>query len=305
MVSDDTEHIIFVAQSLLRWSAHPKRFVQRLAWCLRGWIILLPAGVGFATLRSVLKLWLGFSPDRSGVYSAGNGPAMRSAPIGAFFFDRPKRIEEFVRLSTRLTHTDPLAELGARLVADFAAWSINNITGGRPEPEEFVSRFRAIDPDHEVWQEAVQAIERAIVEDIEVSDFAGKLSPPSGVSGYVMHTVPVAVYAWYRHWGDFRRTLASVIECGGDTDTSGAIAGALAGATVGISDIPTEWVSGIVEYPRNVSLLLKLGDTLAHASRSEEEQPAVRYFWPALMLRNIVFLILVLMHGFRRLLPPY
>ena len=42
---------------------------------------MLPAGVGLATARACLKLWLGFSPERSGIYSAGNGPAMRSAVL--------------------------------------------------------------------------------------------------------------------------------------------------------------------------------------------------------------------------------
>ena len=78
MLSDDTEHTVFVAQSLL---AHPDsagRFVRRLAWCLRLWLVTLPAGVGFATLRSIFLLWVGMPPGRSGIYSAGNGPAMRS-----------------------------------------------------------------------------------------------------------------------------------------------------------------------------------------------------------------------------------
>ena len=31
----------------------------------------------------------------------------------------------------------------------------------------------------------------------------------------------------------------------------------------------------------------------------------VRYFWPAVLPRNLLFLIVVLLHGFRRLAPPY
>ena len=83
MISDDTEHALFTAQCLL---AHPNsvdRFVRRLAWCLRGWLVSVPAGIGLATLRSILKLWAGVPPSRSGVFSAGNGPAMRSAILGA------------------------------------------------------------------------------------------------------------------------------------------------------------------------------------------------------------------------------
>ena len=89
MVSDDTEHTLFVAQALLAHPNDPVAFQRCLAWKLRLWLLGIPAGIGFATLRAILKLWLGFPPTRSGVHSAGNGPAMRSAIIGAYFFDEP------------------------------------------------------------------------------------------------------------------------------------------------------------------------------------------------------------------------
>ena len=62
---------------------------------------------------------------------------------------------------------------------------------------------------------------------------AESLGLSNGVTGYVYHTVPVAVYAWYRHFGCFEETVVAVLDCGGDTDTVGAIAGALAGAVAG------------------------------------------------------------------------
>ena len=57
-----------------------------------------------------------------------------------------------------------------------------------------------------------------------MADFAASLGLTNGVTGYIYHTVPVAVYAWLRHYGDFRVTLEAVLDCGGDTDTVGAIA---------------------------------------------------------------------------------
>jgi len=92
MVSDDTDHTVFVAQSLL---AHPRSselFAKRLSWCLRWWLLSVPASIGLATLKSILRLWLGVSPAHSGVYSAGNGAAMRSAPLGAFFAFSPNSV---------------------------------------------------------------------------------------------------------------------------------------------------------------------------------------------------------------------
>lgn len=42
----------------------------------------LPAGIGLTTLKGIGKMWLGVKPTRSGVFSAGNGPAMRSSILG-------------------------------------------------------------------------------------------------------------------------------------------------------------------------------------------------------------------------------
>jgi hypothetical protein len=119
------------------------------------------------------------------------------------------------------------------------------------------------------------------------------------------HTVPVAVYAWYRHCGEFEAALGAVLDCGGDTDTVGAITGALAGAVVGEEGIPRVWIDGIVDWPRGRGLLYVLSDRLSAASRIHRPLPVVRYFWPVLPVRNLLFLVIVLAHGFRRLLPPY
>ena len=126
MVSDDTEHTLFVAQSLLRYPADTDAFQRRLAWHLRWWFAGLPAGIGMATARACVKLWLGFPPSRSGVFSAGNGPAMRSAVIGGYFHDQPEMLRRFVLASTQLTHTDPKAAVGAEAVARLAAWAVEH-----------------------------------------------------------------------------------------------------------------------------------------------------------------------------------
>ena len=85
MISDDTEHTLFVAQALLSLGNDLHAFRRSLAWKLQLWLLGAPAGIGLATLKATLRLWVGFSPERSGVYSAGNGPAMRSAIIGTYF----------------------------------------------------------------------------------------------------------------------------------------------------------------------------------------------------------------------------
>jgi ADP-ribosyl-[dinitrogen reductase] hydrolase len=113
LVSDDTENTCLVGQALLQSRHDPDRFARSLARGLRLWLLCLSAGIGRATLRAALKLWLGFRPSRSGIWSAGNGPAMRAAILGVCLCRDTNQLQAYIRASTRLTHTDPRAERGA------------------------------------------------------------------------------------------------------------------------------------------------------------------------------------------------
>lgn len=303
MISDDTEHTLMVAQALLEHPNDAVAFQRCLAWKLRWWFLGLPAGVGMATARACLRLWLGFPPTKSGVFSAGNGPAMRSAIIGAYFANEPERMQKFVRASTVITHSDPKAIVGALAIAVLAGWSVRNSTASKPNIPEILELLRPISNEPE-WCQVLDHISTANEKQTPVSEFAKRYGA-KGVSGYIFHTVPVAIYAWLRHFGDFETGLSNVLNCGGDTDTVGAIAGALLGTALGKSGIPTRWVAGICDYPRTPALLQQVAIRLATQKHENARQGRVAYLWPLLIPRNLLFLSIVLLHGFRRLLPPY
>ncbi len=299
MTSDDTEHTFLVAQCLMASAGSVEGFARRLSWCLRWWLLAMPAGVGWATLRAIARLWVGYRPSNSGVLSAGNGPAMRSAVVGAYLADARADLDVFVRASTTITHTDHRAVVGAMAVAKLTAWIVRDNLTRRPGVEEFLSLLTSCATDDEEWNGILASMRDALDRELTVGEFADALGLAKGVSGYMFHTVPVAAYAWFRHFGDFEGALTAILGCGGDTDTTAAIVGALAGATVGERAIPRDWLCGVIEWPRTMELLRRLGDALT------EHEAHVRYFWPGCLVRNVVFLTLVLFHGFRRLLPPY
>jgi len=291
MVSDDTEHTVFVAQCLAEGAVDAQSFQRKLAWKLRWWLLCIPAGIGFATLRSILKLWLGFSPSRSGVFSAGNGPAMRSALIGTYFAGNLAQIRSYVRASTRLTHTDPKAETTALAVALTASWAVN---GFRPEGhlQEIYELWISASLDDTDWVGLVRKIGKAYEGQRTVAEFVQELGLKKGVTGYAYHTAPVALYAWLKHHGDYRAGLEAVLNCGGDTDTVGAITGALLAIN---SSIPSEWATGLCDYPISRAYLEKL----AHALESHSEGASAKlptFSWIALPFRNLVFLAVVLIH---------
>lgn len=302
MISDDTEHTCMVTQSLIEAGGDVELFLRRFAMRLRWWILALPAGVGKATARSGIKLWLGVSPQKAGVFSAGNGPAMRAAIIGAATEDRDRMLAT-VRASSRLTHTDPRAEYGAIVVA-LAAWQSRQKL--EPNAERWLTTVTDVIGDQE--QELLSLLRRTIdsvTAGESTLDFAAALGLQAGVTGYTYHTVPVAIHAWLSHPQDFRSALMSIIQCGGDTDTTAAIVGGIVGAGVGPSGIPADWLNGIWEWPRSVRWMEELGIRLATASQAGKPAIAPGVNPLAVLPRNILFLLVVLLHGFRRLAPPY
>lgn len=305
MLSDDTEQTLLLSQALLAYPDSPQRFARHLGWGLRLWLMLLPAGIGIATGRAIFRLWVGFSPHRSGVNSAGNGATMRVAPVGALFNNDEQRMAEYVSASTLITHRDPRAYIGALAVARVCGWSLRTEATTAPGLDQYMDMLRSCGEENDEWQQLMDAMHQGLAEGIAVQQFADRLGQQKGISGYVFRTVPMALFAWYRHFGNFEETVSSVLDCGGDTDTAGAIVGAMAGAVVGEEGIPQEWVSGIRDWPRGTTLITQVADRLATLAYNGQSPGTVSIFWPALLPRNLFFLFIVLMHGFRRLLPPY
>ncbi len=302
MISDDTEHTCLVAQALIASAGNVDQFRDDLAGRLQFWLLGLPAGIGFATLKAIGRLWLGFSPQRSGVFSAGNGAAMRVALLGVVFGDRPEYLQQIVRAATRITHSDPKAEYGAMAVAIAAhiARLGEDIT---PQKYEQLLHDRMPDATAEFFELIELAVKSAAAGE-STQDFAHSIGSCNGVSGYVYQTVPVVIQTWLRYQADYRTGILEMIRCGGDTDTTAAILGGIIGARVGKPGIPRSWVGNLWEYPRSVAWMERLGQRLVEVLDGDR-QPALPIMVPALIVRNLVFLLVVLFHGFRRLFPPY
>lgn len=313
MCSDDTEHTVMVALALTETCGHCLHegnaiaFRRHLACSLRLWLLGLPAGIGMATLKGILKLWL-FVPARwQGVWSAGNGPAMRSALIGLFWGgEQPELMRLHVEASTRLTHSDPKATQAALAVA--AAAYRSQQSGGHADPQAYAEEMRALLGSE--GDELATLIDRAAQSAQDghtTAAFAQALGLARGVTGYAFHTVPVALHAWLAHPGDYRGAVLAAIECGGDTDTVAAITGAIAGAGCGPDAIPAPWLEKLAEAPRGVAWMRALGLQLAKTRANYigliGGLPPVGL--AALTWRQAKFLLVVLLHGFRRLLPPY
>lgn len=295
MVSDDTEHTCMVAQSLIVSAGDERIFAKALAWRLRFWLLLLPAGIGYATLKAIVKLWLGFPPHRSGVFSAGNGAAMRSAIIGICYGDNSEKMRSLVKIATKITHTDPKAEYGALAVA-LAAYLASSRSNVSPETY-YQSLAELLQGEGE---EFLALIKNACDRAENNVNLPSNLEMKYGISGYVYRTVPAVIQVWLSNRGNYRQAIAKIVELGGDTDTTAAILGGIMGASVGKTGIPQDWLNNLWEYPRSVDWLENLGKRLDRTLSSNSAQRALSLPIYALVFRNFLFLLVVIVHGFYR-----
>lgn len=296
MFSDDTEHTLMAAAALIRHPADAAAFQCSLGRSLRWWLLALPAGVGISTAKAVLRLWIGFSPQRAGISSAGNGAAMRSAIFGACFAHDAETRRAMALASCRLTHTGPRAEESAHLVSEAAALAARHIA----TPEVLRSLRQWLQSQE--MTERYAMLETALQRGDSVPDFASQIGCGYGVSGFAPNSVAVALYAWLRYRGDYARIVTEVILCGGDTDSVAAIAGGIAGAEAGEAGIPALWVQGIWDWPRSITYIRKLANALSLRLQGEQVKPPRLAVW-MILPRNLLFLIVVIAHGFLRLIP--
>lgn len=289
-VSDDTEQSALVAQAL---AAHPGDValaVRRFRRSLLGWFLRLPWGVGWATLRSCVRIAAGLA--RSGVDSAGNGAAMRAAVVGVAFADDPRARRVFSDALARVTHLDARAVEGARFVAEVAALAVPGVS-----PLAIVEAASPVVESPELGQ-ALRAAVSLAKEGTDVALAAERLH----TSGFVLHTVPFAAFCFARFGDEPLRMLQETYSAGGDTDSIGAIVGAWAGARGGPCAFPEPLISALHDGPFGPAHLRALAADVANAVETGA-RPLATYSPLAALLRNLALYPVILAHGFRRLLP--
>lgn len=298
MWSDDTEHTIMLTQALLASGGKTNKFIQKFAWELRMWLLGLPSGTGLATAKSMFKLWIGIPPHKSGVFSAGNGSAMRTAIIAAIYPDDKEKRHELVSAHTQVTHSDPKAVTASLVVTELAHLLLT--TSKTPNQETVIATITDLNGDKD-WEHIIEKMKNAWANNLPLSQFIGDIGckPQKGITGYAYHTVPAVIYSGVKNHWEFQSVITEIISAGGDTDTTAAIAGALCGAYGGTTSIPEPWIHNIKEWPSHITDLTRLSESIIIKTPIR-----IRPHWsPTLFLRNIFFLIIVLGHGFSRLLP--
>lgn len=173
---------------------------------------------------------------RVGQGSLGNGAAMRIAPVAVRYVADPDLLVQEAVRSAALTHSHPLGIDAALVQAAAVAAAMRD-----EDPIAGARRAAQTDVLRDLLDRAA-ALGRERSTPVAVAESLGNSS-----SGH--ESVPAAVYAASVH-ESFEEAVTFAIACGGDTDTIGAMAGAVAGARLGASAIPARWLAELEDGDR-------------------------------------------------------
>src|SRR3954468_1555351 len=160
--------------------------------------------------------------------NVGNGAVARATPIGIAFAGREDALRDANLADAALTHFDPLPGKVALLHNQVVSWTL---TGG---PSLVFAELK--DPE---WLD-----DR--IEDVVIPATAGVLGYATLLSkeepGSALASIAIGLAAFFNA-ESFEQGLVWAVNLGGDTDTNGAVTGALLGARLGVGAIPERWLS--------------------------------------------------------------
>ena len=234
-LSDDTQLTLATCEAIVeRGSPDPAAIAASFA---RWYSDRRLTGLGAATLGAVTALVKGGHwalVGRRGEMAAGNGAAMRIAPIGLWLDPRTDEGRRLVRDVSRITHHSEEAFAGALAVA----MAVYCALSGTVSETATLSAIAASLPDSAVRDRLVELAGRAASLSIE------NVAANYGCSGYVVESIPLALFAATEAPRiGFAKMLEEVVRAGGDTDSNAAIAGQVAGCAQGLSALPPEHLS--------------------------------------------------------------
>jgi ADP-ribosylglycohydrolase len=207
-------------------------------------------GQGRATTLAAERLRAGVAWDEAGTPPprAGNGSAMRAGAVGLMASCDPDRLIRIAIDQGRTTHADPRCSAGAVSIAGAVALALRT---GPVEPEAFVATLA--DWAGRVEPTLAEALARlpewaAMADDAALAEIAvqglepvrRELYPTDRITPFVVPSVLWSLRAFLVSPDDYLAAMATAIGCGGDVDTTAAMAGAISGARLGLAALPQD-----------------------------------------------------------------
>ena len=213
-VTDDTEMALALGSAIISSGGWNPRAIADafVAWMRRG-----PADIGNTCRRGLTNyICTGDLCAPESENHCGNGAAMRHLPTVFTALPDEKLLVQGAVEQAHITHNHP--------VSDAAVATLARMT-------------------RRLLLEGANAPCNQIAADLIAQHPKFNFKPwPGKTSGYIVDTVQTVFDAFFST-GSFEDCLVRVVNRGGDADTTGALAGQLAGALYGVENIPARWLN--------------------------------------------------------------
>jgi ADP-ribosylglycohydrolase len=241
--TDDSELALTLARTLVEHGRYDREAVRR---AYVSWLESDPFDCG-ATIAAGLT-------GRSNPESQANGALMRISPLGIFgTYQEPSAVIEWAREDAAITHPHEVCGQANALFAAAVSFAIRSGGG----PDDVYRHVRTLVDE----MAAVPALHDAVT--------AAAHSPPADYvrqQGWVLIAFRNALWQLL-HAPSMAAGVMDTVMRGGDTDTNGAICGALLGAVHGRDAIPAQWVE-------------KLLNCRPEVGRPGVRRPRPEVYWP-------------------------
>jgi ADP-ribosyl-[dinitrogen reductase] hydrolase len=215
-VTDDTEMSLALGDAILASGGRVEP--AAVAAAFDSWMRSKPVDIGNTVRRGIVHYRRTGRPEvPEHDYDAGNGACMRTLPVALVTLGAGEReIAAASWAQAHVTHHNCLSDAGCEAVIRMLHAALQG-------------RGRA----------ALEALALGLAATWPQFRFTGPLV--SNPSAFIVETLQVVLQCLFAH-DDFEATLVAVVNRGGDADTTGAIAGMLAGALYGPEAIPRCWL---------------------------------------------------------------
>jgi len=259
--TDDTQLTLHTAEALIQGSGfNENNFIREYV----NWLDDPPIGPGFGCISSIQKLKYGIPWKKAASNSGGNGTAMRVSPIGLFYCKDIKSLNSAALKSSVITHSHPAAAASAIVIARAIAFLIDKSIETSFSVEKFFEAIiSSISGSREkIWEDFIKILNRVknnlnisiesglikfsqvgVKSPFFIEDYLGK----AFVHPYAISTVACAIFVFLKNVNSFEDCIIQLATAGGDSDTVGAIGGSLAGAYLGLGNIPEDLINIVKE----------------------------------------------------------
>ena len=298
-ISDDTQMTLFTANGLLYGTAmnaahgtkrsYPSYValcykdwlrtqtddypIDRAEWPAYSWLINIPAlfsrRAPGSTCLSAIHLGARGTIEEPVNDSKGCGGVMRVAPVGLYFGPESGSDADLDRIGAEvaaITHGHELGYIPAATLTHIVRRLAHENASIEEAVVSALAATKKLFPDAEEMQTYQDLLEKAIFlskEDLDDLDAIHLL----GEGWVAEETLAIAVYCALKYPDDFDKAVIAAVNHEGDSDSTGAVAGNIVGAHVGLAGIPEK-------YTKNLELkdvILELADDLYYDQVADPE----------------------------------